>query len=76
VVLEGVVLEQVNDVEFVHAVFAGVAHAKLEPLGVAPGVLVRLEDEVVFVLLHLDGPTQVARLEPAFEDQRLVLGTL
>jgi len=75
-VVETVVLEQIDDIEFVHPVFPGVAHVKLEPLSVAPSVVVGLQDKVLLVLLDLDGSPQVATFKSTFEDQGLVLGAL
>jgi len=40
VVVETVVLEQVDDVQFLDPVLARVAYVELEPLGVAASVLV------------------------------------
>lgn len=66
VVEEGVVLEQVDDVE---PQFHGVlhAHAKIEPLQVPLGVDVILQHQIVLIVGHLICCQQVPTLEVGIE---------
>ena len=62
-----VLLGEVDDVELDACALGHVAHAEEEPLVVALGVYVVLQDQVVLVVLALVGPEQVARLEVGVE---------
>ena len=55
VIVEGVGLVQVKDVEPDFQIGSGIAHAEEVPLGVTVRVDVILQDEVVFFIGYLDG---------------------
>jgi hypothetical protein len=55
-VIERVRLHQINNVEFIRLACFGVRDSEVVPLGVASGVVVRLEDQVVLIFIHLDSP--------------------
>lgn len=67
-VVKTVIFKQINDVELVDTVFASVAYTKLEPLRIASCVVVWLQNQILFLLLHLDTSPQIPTFEPAFED--------
>lgn len=72
--VEGAVrLEHVDDVEFVVEALFDVRDSEVEPLGVRSSVVVVQQPQVVFVLSDLLGSSQVARLEPGFKDQSVVV---
>ena len=49
------------------------ANLEVEPLGVPFGVHIVLQPEVVFNVIHLDGPTEVASFETRLENQNVIL---
>ena len=51
----------------------GAKDLEVEPLGMALGVDVVLEPEVVLDVVHLDGPAEVPTLESGVEDEDIVL---
>lgn len=76
VVVERVGLEEVDYVEAVSFVRAGVRYSEVVPLRVPLCQVVRLKYEVVLVLVDLYGSSEVAGLEPRLKDQRdVVLST-
>mmetsp|Transcript_5913 Transcript_5913/g.5318 ORF Transcript_5913/g.5318 Transcript_5913/m.5318 type:complete len:436 (+) Transcript_5913:557-1864(+) len=75
-VVQGVRLHQVNDVEVVGLVGFSVRDPEVVPLGVPAGVVVWLQDQIVLKLIHLNGSAEVAGLEPALEDEGVVVGAL
>ena len=72
VVVQTVRLQQVYDVESVRLARSGICHLEIEPLRLAFGVEVWLENEVVLVLLNLDCPAQVGTFEARLKLQRVV----
>mmetsp|Transcript_16008 Transcript_16008/g.24820 ORF Transcript_16008/g.24820 Transcript_16008/m.24820 type:complete len:261 (-) Transcript_16008:469-1251(-) len=76
VVVERVGLDKVDDIEAVVLACFGVGHAEVVPLSIPSGVVVRLQDEIVLVLVYLDGPPQVSTLKPAFKQQSVVFRAL
>mmetsp|Transcript_73066 Transcript_73066/g.161638 ORF Transcript_73066/g.161638 Transcript_73066/m.161638 type:complete len:296 (-) Transcript_73066:884-1771(-) len=61
-------LHHVDDVEAVRNVLPGVSDSEEVPLRMRLGVIVRVENKVILVVVDLDGPPEVATLEPALED--------
>ena len=55
-VIERVRLHQIDNVEFIRLACFGVSDSEVVPLGVASGVVVRLEDQVVLIFIHLNSP--------------------
>jgi len=76
VVVKTVRLHQVDNIEPVRLTCLCVADSEVVPLGVPPGVVVGLQDYVVFEFVHLDRSSQVAGFEPAFENQCVVVSIL
>lgn len=64
VIVKGVRLEQVNNVETVGTPWSRVLHAEIVPLGVPTSAIVWLQYQVIFELINLDSATKVARLNP------------
>lgn len=71
-IVEGVRLHQVDDVEAVGLSGFGVAYPEVVPLSVAPGVVVRFKDQVVLEFVDLDCASQIARFEPRFKYECIV----
>ena len=67
VVVETVWLQQIDNVESVGSAFLGIWDLKIEPLVVKFGIIIGLEDEVIFKLVYLYGPSQVSTFKPTFE---------
>lgn len=63
-VVQAVRLEQVDDVEAIGSVRTRVLHPKVIPLSVPASAIVRLQDQVIFELVDLDGATEVSALKP------------
>mmetsp|Transcript_11932 Transcript_11932/g.20170 ORF Transcript_11932/g.20170 Transcript_11932/m.20170 type:complete len:212 (+) Transcript_11932:949-1584(+) len=73
VIVEGVGLDQVDDVEAVVLARLHVGHAEVVPLGVPSRVVVGLENQIVLVLIDLDCSPQVPAFKSRLEDQSVVL---
>jgi hypothetical protein len=76
IVVEGVGLGQVDDVEPDFHSFGRVAYSVEEPLGVAIGVNVILKNEIVLVVSLFDDSQEVSRLEARLEQESAVFRTL
>ena len=74
-IVETVGLHQVDDIEAILLACPRVRDAEVVPLGVASRVIVRLQDQVVFILVHLDGSAQISRFKTRFEEKSIVLCT-
>ena len=72
-VVEGVWFEQVYDVESVCLACHCIRDSEVVPLGVSVGAVVRLQNQVIFKLIHLDCSPQVSRLKSGFKHQGLVV---
>jgi len=74
VVVQGVGLVKVSQVELVDLALAGVRNAEVKPLGELLGrAVVELHLQVVLEIGNLDCLAQVARLKARFKDQSWVL---
>lgn len=58
---------QIHKIELVSCEFLSVLDSEVEPLCVCSGVMIVLEDQVVFILPYLDSPPQVSRLKSTLE---------
>ena len=67
-IVETIRLHEVDYVESVLLAGSGIRDAEVVPLSVTAGVIVGFEDQVVLVLVDLDGTPQVARLKPRLEE--------
>ena len=56
-IVETVRLQQINDVETVDAARSRILHSEVIPLSVSTGAIVRLQNYVIFELVHLDCPS-------------------
>ncbi len=72
-VVKRVGLEQVDDVEAVGAACARVWQSEIVPLCEPPRIVVRLKNQVIFELIHLDCPTQVARFKSRLKHQSVII---
>ena len=72
-VVETVRLHQVDDVEAILLACPSVRDAEVVPLRIASRVIVGLQDQVVFILVHLDGSAQISRFKTRFKEKRIVL---
>ena len=75
-VVEGVRLHQIDNVEFVRLSCFGVGNPEVVPLCVASGVVVWLQNQVVFIFINLDGSPQVAALKSRLKQQCVVFWAL
>ena len=66
-VVEGVGLHEVNDVEPVLLASLYVADLEVVPLSVAASVVIWLQDEIVFIFIDLNCSPQITRFKPRFE---------
>ena len=53
-VIEGIWLDQINNVESVVLTSFGVRDTEVVPLSVSSCVVIRLQDQIIFVLINLD----------------------
>lgn len=72
-IVKTVGLHQVDDIEAILLACPRVRDAEVVPLGVASRVIVRLQDQIVFVLVHLDGSAQISRFKTRFKEECIVL---
>lgn len=75
-VIERIWLHEVDDVEAIGLARFGVAYAEVVPLSVTTCVIIRLEYQIIFELIHLNSPSEVPRFKPRFKHQRIVLPLL
>ena len=75
-VVQRVRLDQVYDIEPVILSCLGIGDSEVVPLSIASGVVVWLQNQVILILVHLDGSPEVATLEPRLKDQSVVVWTL
>lgn len=68
-VIQWVRLHQVDDVETVRFASFNVRNTEVEPLCVATRVIIRLQDQVILILVYLDRPSQITTLEPWLKEQ-------
>ncbi len=76
VVVERVWLDEVDDVESVLLACLRVGYTEVVPLSVAPRVVVWLQDEIVLVLVDLDGSAKIAAFKSGLKEQSVVVGPL
>ena len=72
-IVVGVWLHKIDDVEAVLSVFSSVLNTEVVPLRVAVCTIVIFEVQVVFCIRYLDSLAQVTTLESTLEYQRLIL---
>jgi len=53
-IIRAVGLNQINDVELIADILAGIRHSKVEPLSVCGRLVVVFQDEVVGVVAHIN----------------------
>lgn len=75
IVIKRIGLGQIKNIELHLLASFGVGDSEEVPLGVAIGVYVVLEDQIVFSIGDLDGGEEVAGLEATFKDESFVVGT-
>ena len=71
-----IVFHEVDDVEDVLAILSSVADFEIEPLCIALGPVVWLQNQLVFVAVDLYGFSEVAAFESAFKLQNVVFNFL
>lgn len=75
-VVKTVGLHQVYDVKPVRLTCLCVADSEIVPLGIPPGVVVGLQDDIIFKFVHLDCSSKVSSFEPAFKNECVVIRTI
>ena len=73
IVVEGVWLGEVQDVELDREILASVANFEEELLRVPVCVYIILKHQIVLSLTHFHRSEQIARLEPRLKDQSLII---
>ena len=56
-IVKGVRLHKIDDIESVRFACFGVRHSEIVPLGITSSVVIRLQNKIVFVFVNLDSPT-------------------
>ena len=56
-IVEGVRLHKIDDIESVRFACFGVRHSEIVPLGITSSVVIRLQNKIVFVFVNLNSPT-------------------
>ena len=69
-------LDQIYNIEFVSPSLARVAHREIIPLRVKIGAPVVVQNQIVFVFIHLDGPAQIPTFESTFKHKRRIVFVL
>ncbi len=68
-IMQGIRLAEVHDIEFHLHVLGRIRDLKEEPLGVAIGVNIILQQEVILFIVLLVGDAEVPTLETRFEEE-------
>lgn len=71
-IVQGIWLQKVNNVEPVSSSSYCVLESEVEPLVINFGVVIWFQDEVIFELIDLNGSPQVARLKTGFKIQCVI----
>ena len=66
-------LHQIYNVKPVQLSSFDVLDVEIEPLSVSSSVIVRFQDEIVFVFINLDSSSQVSTLEPRFKGESIII---
>ena len=56
-IVKGVRLHKIDDIESVRFACFGVRHSEIVPLSITSSVVIRLQNKIVFVFINLDGST-------------------
>jgi hypothetical protein len=72
-IVETVRFQQIYDVKAVDAARPRILHSEIIPLSVPASAIVRLQNYVIFELVHLDRPSQVSRLKSRLKHKSIVL---
>ena len=72
-IIKGIWLHHVNDIEPVCLSSSRVSNAEIVPLGISPSIIVWLENKIVFELVDLNCTTQITTLKPRLKDQCIVI---
>jgi hypothetical protein len=75
-IIERVWLDEVDNIEPIILSSLRVGHAEVVPLSVASRVVIWLQDQVILILVDLNGSAQIATFEPGFEQESVVIGAL
>jgi len=63
-IVQRIWLHQINDIESVKFASSHIRDAEIVPLSVTSCVVIGLQDQVVLILVHLDGSTEIPWFEP------------
>jgi hypothetical protein len=63
-IIKGIWLHHVNDIEPVCLSSSRVSYAEIVPLGVPPSVIIWFENKIVFEFIYLNRTSQVTTLKP------------
>ena len=64
---KGIWLHQIDNIEFVRLACFCIAHSEVIPLRIASCVIIRLKDQVIFILVNLDSSAQISTFKPGFK---------
>ena len=56
-IVKGVRLHKIDDIESVRLACFGVRYSEIVPLGITSGVVIRLQNKIVLVFINLNSPT-------------------
>jgi len=75
-VIKRVRFDQINDIEpIVFASFC-IRHTEVIPLSVTPGVVIRLQNEIILIFIHLNSPSKISRFKSWLKHQSVVICSL
>ena len=73
-IVKGVWFHEIDDVETILLSSTRVSNAEVVPLGVASCVVIRLENQIVFILIDLNCTAQITTFEARFKKECIVFG--
>ena len=56
-------LDQIHKVELISCEFLDILHSEIEPLSVCCGIMIILQDQVIFILSNFNSSSQITRFE-------------
>lgn len=62
-VIKRVRFDQIDDIESVVFPSFCIRHTEVIPLSVTPGVVIRLQNEIILIFIHLNSPSKISRFK-------------
>jgi len=75
-IIKTIWLHKINYVESIRFASFCISYSKVVPLSVTPSVVVWLKNQIILVLINLDGPSEITTFKTRLKQQRIVIRVL